>query len=278
MGKKTHSPKIPALILRSGISQTGYMLIGVFVIVVIVIIGFVVEGSKSENFRSSIANMNLVEGLDRQWHTHVDKLYYINLDSREDRKTDFLEEMRKMGVPDEKVVRISAVSKPGQGDLGCSLSHIIALEQFIDSGLDNCIVFEDDFTFTQSLQTVNANFESVFSADVVYDVIMLSANEVETKKTEHKFLKKVENAQTTSGYMLTKYFATILLQNYRDGAKLLADSYKAGKSDALQGPFCIDQYWKRLQPQSNWFVFSPKLGVQRESHSDIQGGTVNPGV
>jgi len=33
-----------------------------------------------------------------------------------------------------------------------------------------------------------------------------------------------------------------------------------------------------LQPQSNWFVFSPKLGVQRESHSDIQGGVVNPGV
>jgi len=223
---------------------------------------------------------NRVEGLDRQWHEYVDVVYYINLDSREDRKTEFLEEMRRMGVPDEKITRISAVSKPGQGDWGCSLSHILAVGEFVDSGLDNCIVFEDDFTFTQDFQTVNAEFESIFNSDdpILYDVIMLSANEVDTDPTEHKYLKKVLNAQTASGYMLSKYFAPILLQNYRDGVKLLADSYKIGKSDALQGPFCIDQYWKRLQPQSNWFVFSPKLGVQRESHSDIQGGVVNPGV
>jgi hypothetical protein len=218
------------------------------------------------------------EGLDRQWHEYVDVVYYINLDSREDRKTEFLEEMRRMGVPDEKIVRISAVSKPGQGDWGCSLSHILAVGEFVDSGLDNCIVFEDDFTFTQDLKNVNAEFESMFSDQVIYDVVMLSANEVDTDPTEHKYLKKVADAQTTSGYMLSKYFAPILLQNYRDGVKLLADSYKIGKSDALQGPFCIDQYWKRVQPQSNWFVFSPKLGIQRKSHSDIQGGVVNPGV
>jgi len=223
---------------------------------------------------------NRVEGLDRQWHEYVDVVYYINLDSREDRKTEFLEEMRRMGVPDEKIVRISAISKPGQGDWGCSLSHILAVGEFVDSGLDNCIVFEDDFMFMSDIHSVNAEFESVFSSEdpILYDVIMLSANEVDTDPTEHQYLKKVADAQTASGYMLSKYFAPILLQNYRDGVKLLADSYKIGKSDTLQGPFCLDQYWKRLQPQSNWFVFYPKLGIQRESHSDIQGGVVNPGV
>ena len=183
-----------------------------------------------------------------------------------------------MGVPDEKVVRISAVNKPGQGDWGCSLSHLFTIQQFIDSNIENCIVFEDDFVFTQDLQTVNAEFREVFDNSVNYDVVMLSANEVETKSTEHQYLKKVNDAQTTSGYMVTKYFAHILMQNYRDGAKLIEQSYKIGKSDALQGPFCIDQYWKRLQPQSNWYMFSPKLGVQRESYSDIQGGVINPGV
>ena len=212
----------------------------------------------------------------RQWHEYVDVIYYINLDSREDRNQEFLEEMRKMEVPDEKIVRISAVSKPGKGDWGCSLSHILTMQQFVDSGLNTCIVFEDDFVFTQDLQSVNTEFREV--EPVVYDVVMLSANEIQTTPTEHKFLQKVEDAQTTSGYMVTKNFAPILMQNYRDGAKLIEDSYKIGKSDALQGPFCIDQYWKRLQPQSNWFVFSPKLGVQRESHSDIQGGVINPGV
>jgi len=229
-------------------------------------------------FGHIIKNATRKEGLDKPWHEYVDVIYYINLDSREDRKTEFLEEMRRMQVPDEKVVRISAVSKPGQGDWGCSLSHLFTMEQFIDSNIENCIVFEDNFVFTQELENVNAEFREVFDNSINYDVVMLSANEVETNPTEHQYLKKVNDAQTTSGYMVTKYFAPILMQNYRDGAKLIEQSYKIGKSDALQGPFCIDQYWKRLQPQSNWYVFSPKLGVQRESHSDIQGGVVDPGV
>jgi len=218
------------------------------------------------------------EGVDKQWYEYVDVIYYINLENREDRKTEFLEEMRRLNVPDEKIVRINAVYKPGQGDLGCSLSHIIAIEQFMNSGLTNCIVFEDDFTFTQDLRTINSEFQEVFDKQVNYSVIMLSASEIETANTEYTHLKKVNNAQTTSGYMLTKHFAPVLLQNYKEGVKLLEDSYKIGKSIELQHPFCIDQYWKRLQPQSNWYMFLPKLGVQRESHSDIQGGVVNYGV
>jgi GR25 family glycosyltransferase involved in LPS biosynthesis len=183
-----------------------------------------------------------------------------------------------MQVPDEKIVRISAVNKPGQGDWGCSLSHVVTMSQFIDSGLDNCIVFEDDFVFTQDLQTLNTTFRDVLESVQNYDVIMLSGNVVESKSTEHNHIEKVLDAQTTSGYMVNRHFAPVLLQNYRNGAKLIEQSYKIGKSDALQGPFCIDQYWKRLQPQSNWFIFSPKMGLQRESHSDIQGGVINPGV
>ena len=215
------------------------------------------------------------EGIDKQWHEYVDVIYFINLDSREDRKTEFLEEMRRMQVPDEKIVRISAVNKPGQGDWGCSLSHVVTISQFIDSGLDNCIVFEDDFVFTQDQKTLTTAFRDVLESVQNYDVVMLSGSIVESKPTEHNHIEKVLDAQTTSGYMVNSHFAPVLLQNYRDGAKLIEQSYRIGKSDALQGPFCVDQYWKRLQPQSNWYVFSPKLGVQRESHSDIQGGFVD---
>lgn len=220
---------------------------------------------------------NTTEGLDPQWHEYVDIIYYINLDNREDRKTEFLEEMRRIGVPQEKISRVSAVNKPGQGDWGCSLSHLIAVEKFIESGLDTCIVFEDDFLFTQDLKTINAGFREVFDTKTgPFDIVMLSANEIDTVVTpKYKLLKKVNDAQTASGYMINKSYATILLQNYREGTNLIENSYGGGKSDALQGPFCVDQYWKRLQPQSNWFVFSPKLGIQRESHSDIQGGVVN---
>lgn len=218
------------------------------------------------------------EGIDRQWHEYVDIIYYINLDHRKDRKTEITGELEKMGVPSHKIVRISAVNKPRKGDLGCSLSHVNTISQFIDSGYDNCIVLEDDFTFTQPLDEINTTFRYVFEKNVLYDVILLAANEIDVQETEYEYLKKVDSAQTTSAYIVNKHFAPILYQNYRDGVKLLEDSYRAGKSDKLQGPFCIDQYWKRIQPQSNWYMFSPKLGMQRKSHSDIQGGIVDPGV
>jgi hypothetical protein len=37
----------------------------------------------------------------------------------------------------------------------------------------------------------------------------------------------------------------------------------------------VDQYWKRLQPQSNWYIFEPKLGKQRASFSDIEDTAVD---
>ena len=220
------------------------------------------------------------EGLqhEKQWHEYIDVIYYINLDTRKDRNDEFLKEMQRMNVPKHKIIRISAVSKPGKGDWGCSLSHLITIQQFVDSGLTNCIIFEDDFIFKQDSETVNTMFRDVFETSIVYDVIMLSANEIDTANTEYQYLKKVKDAQTTSGYIVNKHFSPILLQNYREGSKLIEESYKTGKSDNLQGPVCVDQYWKRLQPQSNWYMFSPKLGIQRESHSDIQGGVVNYGV
>jgi predicted secreted protein len=218
------------------------------------------------------------EGFDKPWHNYVDVIYYINLDNREDRKDEFLEEMRRMQVPDEKIVRISAINKPGQGDWGCSISHLITIERFMDTKHNNCIVFEDDFVFTQDMDKMNEMFESTLKNVKNYDIIMLSANEMDVKPTEHEYLEKVIDAQTTSGYMVNKSFAPILMQNYRDGVKLIEKSYKSGKSQELQRPFCVDQYWKRLQPQSNWYMFSPKLGVQRESYSDIQGGVVDYGV
>lgn len=244
-------------------------LIAFILIIVTVVLSLPFYSKRTSSFK---------DGFDKPWHEHVDVIYYINLDSREDRKNEFLDEMRRMQVPDQKIVRISAIQKPGQGDWGCSLSHLITMETFLDTKYNNCIVFEDDFVFTQDMKKMNEMFDSTLKKVKNYDIIMLSANEVDVKSTEHEYLKKVNDAQTASGYMVNKYFATTLMQNYVEGAKLIEKSYEGGKSDALQGPFCVDQYWKRLQPQSNWYMFSPKLGVQRKSHSDIQGGVVDYGV
>lgn len=215
------------------------------------------------------------------WTDHVDVIYYINLDRREDRNKQFLDEMKKMDVPSSKIVRIPAVDKSAQkkGDWGCSLSHVNALQSMLNSGYKNCIIFEDDFEFTiNSVDKLNKMFQSIVDQNVDYDVIMFSCNEVDVRSSEYRYLNRVYSAQTASGYMVSAKFAPTLLDNFQESANKIGESYNQGKGDDIQGPFCVDQYWKKLQPESNWYVFTPKIGKQRSSISDIQGGFVNMNV
>ena len=201
----------------------------------------------------------------------IDVAYYINLDRRTDRKGEFLDGMRAVGFPGAKLVRVAAVDMPGRGDLGCSRSHIKALELFLASPHRTCAVFEDDFSWTQGAPA--AALEHLSEDNVAFDVCMLSSNTVAAEPTPYPYLKRVSEAQTASGYMVSRPFAAALLRNFREGSDLLEKSYEAG---APNGPdYAIDQYWKRLQPGSDWYVFEPRLGKQRSSYSDIQGGVVS---
>ena len=195
-------------------------------------------------------------------------VYYINLDHRLDRKQQILDEIKKLGGVSD-IVRIPGIYDKKRGHLGCSKSHIRALETFIDSGLDNCIIFEDDFQF---LHEPKEQIENFFKQEVPYDVVMLSNNGGNITSSGYPGIQRINNTQTASGYIVSKQFAPTLLQNLKEGGQLLEQDYSNAHT------YANDQYWKRLQPISNWFVFDPKLGTQRESFSDIQGGVVNYGV
>ena len=71
-------------------------------------------------------------------------------------------------------------------------------------------------------------------------------------------------ACTTAGYMVSKHFAPILLQNFRDSAAL---SQCVGYQTH---DYCLDQYWKRLQPITEWYTLSPRIGKQIDNYSDIE--------
>jgi hypothetical protein len=214
----------------------------------------------------------------RQWYDNVDIIYYINLDKREDRKKEILEELHRMGVPDSKIIRIDGIYKEGKGDWGCSLSHLKAMREFNQSNYKNCIIFEDDFMFQSNLDNLNSVFNNFFDTNMDYDVCMLSANGGYIDPTEYSFVSKINGTQTASGYMVNHNYSDVLLKNYEEGSDLIGKSYEKGKGDDIQGMYCVDQYWKSLQNVGNWYIFQPKIGIQRDSFSDIQGGFVSPGV
>jgi len=195
---------------------------------------------------------------------YVDIFYYINLDDREDRNSQFLGQMDEVGIPQNKIQRISGIYEKDHGHIGCTKSHIKTLKTFIASSNKICIIFEDDFEW---LGSPNALFADFFAEKIPFDVCMLSGSYAKATRTKWPFLVKVDDAQTTSGYMVTREFAPILLKNFEDGLQLLERNYDHPK-------YAVDQYWKKLQVIAEWYIFSPKLGKQISSVSDIQGGYV----
>eukprot|EP00918_Siedleckia_nematoides_P045918 GHVU01100659.1.p1 GENE.GHVU01100659.1~~GHVU01100659.1.p1 ORF type:complete len:269 (+),score=17.10 GHVU01100659.1:176-982(+) len=64
------------------------------------------------------------------WHEYLRGVYFINLETRTDRKEAFVSEMNKTGVPDEKIVRIPA-PRTKHGGTGCALSHYAVVQYLL---------------------------------------------------------------------------------------------------------------------------------------------------
>ena len=221
------------------------------------------------NFKNSIYN---IETFNNDVYDKINIIYYINLKERTDRNKDFLDEMNKLDLPISKIQRIDAI-KHYRGEVGCSYSHIKTLEEFIQSSYNNCIIFEDDFSFSVSKDEFTNLLDQVFINNIDYDVIMLSGSIIDKIPSNYDFLDKVIEGQTASGYLVSKKFAKNLLDNYIESVQLLennsVDKYEI---------YGLDQYWKKLQPNNNWYVFNPKVGYQRESFSDIHKVVVSYNV
>ena len=78
----------------------------------------------------------------------------------------------------------------------------------------------------------------------------------------NKLIGKGVNIQTTSGYIVNKKFYDKLIDNFSEGLDLL----KPTKKHWL---YSCDQYWKKLQPISDWFYFLERIGKQRKSYSNL---------
>ena len=200
-------------------------------------------------------------------------VYYINLDHRTDRRAHIERQLNSIGLVSQ---RIPAVYDKTRGILGCGKSHVRAVETFLKSGATYGIILEDDFTFAGDLEPTRQMFREFFKAAIEWDVVMLAGNVLKDEEGPLPSLRKVLDAQTTSGYMITREFAPILLENLRHGVGHLERHYM--QTGRKNHNYCLDIYWKQLQPISKWYIFNPKLGIQMESYSDIEHRRTNYGL
>ena len=200
---------------------------------------------------------------------YVDVIFYINLESRIDRKEHFLNEIKKLCIDESKIVRIDAV-KDTNGALGCSKSHIKSLEKFMENSLwKTCMIFEDDYTFyNTNIENNNDRLKSFFSNFTDWGILLLSSNQAgkSSIKTHIDCVELVTYSQTLSGYCIHKDCVKEIYENFKESTTLLEKSNSKPKH-------AVDIYWNKLTMKR--YSFTPNMGYQYQSFSDIEKKVVN---
>lgn len=85
----------------------------------------------------------------------LDIIYIINLEKRVDRYIDMLLELVKVQAPLHRVHHHKVINDTGEPSyINTSRQHIIVQEHFKQSNKNNCLIFEDDFSFISDIQHI----------------------------------------------------------------------------------------------------------------------------
>lgn len=205
---------------------------------------------------------------------HIDALYYINLDHRRDRKKEFLKQAFRYFDKEFlfRMKRLPAVSHE-RGYVGCARSHVAILNEAIEKNYQHVLIMEDDFQFTMSPEEVETCLRDFFTSPYAssYKVCMLASNlYAYSEVKDASFLCRVHKARTASGYLIHRPFMETLRDCFQECAERLAmgedvrHHYEKWSIDTV--------WWKYQIPQEGhgFYAFSPRLGLQRASYSDIE--------
>jgi GR25 family glycosyltransferase involved in LPS biosynthesis len=193
--------------------------------------------------------------------------YYINLDKDTERKTHIEQQLSSVFSKDQ-LVRIKGIvhTKPY---VGCSISHINCLKEFMKTNKEYCIIFEDDFEFEIEPEEVKnaisqaiANRTKLFLLSYHSLVILLYLD------TRNGYLCKFTNGQMACAYMVSKQFAPLLLKNFEESKDLL-------DSTNQYGLYALDQYWKKTHTEEGVYACTPRLGKQKSFYSNIEHKSVD---
>jgi GR25 family glycosyltransferase involved in LPS biosynthesis len=198
----------------------------------------------------------------------------INLDSRPDRLEEFTDEMSRLGIAPWR--RLTAVDGRQEfpdldpfysGSIGCSLSHVVALDQAPWAGVDALMICEDDVEFLVDKNTLGSAIRE-FLDNPNLDVLALYGKARGGSHTISSNLRIVVGLVGTVCYVVKPHMAGVISGLFDKGVNDLRKGKRKGKSDIL---------WNQLQAR-NYFFAAPIGGYaqNREGYSDIEGRLLGP--
>jgi glycosyl transferase family 25 len=194
----------------------------------------------------------------------IKNIFYINLDSRPDRKSHFEKQMQLIGL---SATRFNAI-KHSIGAIGCSMSHLELLKMAKSNNLEYIIIMEDDITFLNPGIFLNS-LNHFLSNDINFDVLLLAGNNMGEYKRINNFCVKISKCQTTTAYLVKSHYYDKLINNIDEGIQNL------NKNPKRHDDYAIDQYWSTLQSSDNWYLLTPLTVSQLPGYSDIEKRAIN---
>jgi len=190
--------------------------------------------------------------------------FYINLESRSDRKKHVEEQLKIIGIQANRFKAIKLLN----GALGCSMSHLKCLEIAKENNWEHVLIVEDDIKFLNpELFIIQIN--KFLNLHSVWDVVLIAGNNLPPHEVIDDSCVKVTRCQTTTGYIVKKHYYDTLIDNIRNG---ITNLIKEPKQHSL---YAIDKYWFKLQQMNNWYLITPLTVTQREDYSDIEKRPTN---
>jgi GR25 family glycosyltransferase involved in LPS biosynthesis len=203
----------------------------------------------------------------------INQIYILNLEEREDRYLEILIELCKMNAPLDRIYHYKAKKEIITGDkktdtyYGAGKNHCDVMKRFIEEKYDNCLVLEDDFTFSSRIEEHKRDLKEFFKRNYDFDVCLLAASKYwDIKQYDDLLSLSYQACTTTAGYILNKRTVEKVLTVMEEGNR----KYLETRNEM----YVCDQYWKIIQKDNKFFLFNLKMGYQRPNYSNITEKTV----
>jgi len=192
-------------------------------------------------------------------NTKIQYVYYINLETRTDRKEHVEQQLRHIGLD---ATRFNAISHE-VGAIGCAMSHLELIRMAKRKKLDHILIVEDDILFLKP-DVFQSSLSRFLASGRAFDVLMLAGNNMGPFRIEDDTCLQVRRCFTTTGYLVREAYYDRLIDNIEKGLELLQENPQKGNL------YAIDVYWTALQQQDLWYLLTPLSVIQMPDYSDIE--------
>jgi len=201
---------------------------------------------------------------------HIDKVVYINLNKRTDRRQHMEDLLSTYDIPATRFEAIehspngSARGAPLNGLYGCGLSHLAVLKLARDNGWRNVLILEDDILFNLPKQDFEQDIERLFTQGPEFDVCMLDINLQRSEPaTPYDWLTRVKYAHCAGAYIVQQHYYQKLIDLYEWALPQLLHT-------GAHWIYANDAVWGQLQEKDKWYTFKEQVCRQMSGYSDTK--------